>query len=544
MKSCVPRRHYRQSHAPDRKDSAVENTALSPGTATLAEPLAERREWIGLIVLALACLVYAMDLTVLHLAVPMISAELHPTSSQLLWIIDVYGFMVAGLLITMGTLGDRIGRRRILMVGAAAFGVVSVAAAFSPTAEILILCRAVLGIAGATLAPSTLSLIFNMFRDARQRSVAVGVWVGAFSAGGAIGPLAGGVLLEHYWWGSVFLLAVPVMALLLVLGPKVLPEFRDSEAGRMDLIGAALSVTAMIALVFAMKKIAQDGVGVAALAALAGGLAVGALFVRRQLTSPDPMLDLRLFRLSAFRTALAINVIGVFVAFGYFLFVGQYFQLVLGMSPLQAGLAMSPSGLGFIVGSQLAPRIVRVVKPAYLIGAGMLTAAIGLALLTQVGMGTGPVLAIVASLLISLGLAPVFGITTELIVGSAPPEQAGAASGLSETGAELGGALGISILGSLSVAIYRGDLADTLPAGLPAEAAQSIRDTLGAAVAVADSLPEKLGSAVLTAAREAFVDGVQLTAGIATVAAAAIAAIALVKLKHIPAGELPGHDGH
>lgn len=504
------------------------------GRTTDTAPRAGRREWIGLIVLALACLVYAMDLTVLHLAVPMISAELQPTSSQLLWIIDIYGFLVAGLLITMGTLGDRIGRRRMLMFGAAAFALVSVIAAFAPTAELLIVCRALLGIAGATLAPSTLSLIFNMFRDERQRSVAVGIWVGAFSAGGAVGPLFGGVLLEHFWWGSVFLLAVPVMALLLVLGPRVLPEFRDDEAGRLDPVGALLCVAGMIALVFGMKKIAQDGLGAPALLALLGGAALGALFVRRQLTGADPMLDLRLFRFGTFRIALLINVIGIFVAFGYFLFVAQYFQLVLGLSPLAAGLVMAPSGLGFIVGSQLAPRLVRVVRPAYVIGAGMAVAAFGLALMTQLSVTGGLGMALAASVISALGLAPVFGITTELIVGTAPPEQAGAASGVSETGAEFGGALGISILGSISIAIYRGDLT-TLPPGLSEQASGSVRDTLGAAVQVASTLPAELGSEVLFAARTAFLHGVHVTAVIATGAALAVSVLAVLRLRDIPA---------
>ncbi|WP_406239657.1 MFS transporter [Nocardia sp. NBC_01009] len=511
-------------------------TTIGPLPSPASEPLAGRREWIGLAVLALACLVYAMDLTVLHLAVPMISADLHPTSAQLLWIIDVYGFMVAGLLITMGTFGDRIGRRRLLMVGAAAFAVVSIVAAFAPTAEILIGCRALLGIAGATLAPSTLSLIFTMFRDAGQRSVAVGVWVGAFSAGGAVGSLFGGALLENFWWGSVFLLAVPVMALLLVLGPKVLPEFRDPNAGKLDPVSAALCVATMIALVFGMKKIAQDGIGPVALLALFGGGSVGALFVRRQLTRRDPMLDLRLFRLGTFRIALLINMIGIFVAFGYFLFVAQYFQLVLGLSPLATGVVMAPSGLGFIVGSPLAPRIVRVVRPGYLIGTGMAASSIGLLLMLHLSVSGGLALAVVASVIISLGLAPVFGITTELIVGSAPQEQAGAASGVSETGAELGGALGISILGSISIALYRGDLAESLPAGLSPEAGRSVRDTLGAATEVAASLPEHIGDSVLLAAREAFLHGVHVTAGIAALAALAISVIAVVRLRHIPAG--------
>ncbi|HZA25693.1 MAG TPA: MFS transporter, partial [Dehalococcoidia bacterium] len=196
-------------------------------------PRATRREWIGLGVLAIACVLYAMDLTVLHLAVPSLSADLQPSSVQLLWIIDVYGFLVGGSLITMGTLGDRIGRRKLLLIGAAAFGVASVMAAFSTSAEMLIAARALMGVAGATLAPSTLSLIFSMFRDPRQRSVAIGVWISGFSAGAAIGPVVGGVLLEFFWWGSVFLLALPVMALLLALGPRVLPEFRDPQAGRL-----------------------------------------------------------------------------------------------------------------------------------------------------------------------------------------------------------------------------------------------------------------------------------------------------------------------
>ncbi|MEO7296643.1 MAG: MFS transporter, partial [Candidatus Limnocylindria bacterium] len=196
---------------------------------------AGRREWIGLSVLALGALLYVMDLTVLHLAVPALSADLQPTSAQLLWIIDIYGFFVAGSLVTMGTLGDRIGRRKLLMIGAAAFGVTSLLAAFSTSAEMLIASRALLGLAGATLAPSTLSLIFHMFTDPKERTIAIGVWIGAFSAGSAIGPVLGGVMLEFFWWGSVFLLALPVMALLLVLGPRVLPEYRDPDAGRLDI---------------------------------------------------------------------------------------------------------------------------------------------------------------------------------------------------------------------------------------------------------------------------------------------------------------------
>jgi MFS transporter, DHA2 family, multidrug resistance protein len=268
-------------------------------------PKAGRREWIGLAVLALPCLLYSMDLTVLYLAVPALSADLEPSSAQLLWITDIYGFLLAGLLITMGTLGDRIGRRRLLLIGAAAFGAASVLAAFSTSAEMLIAARALLGVAGATLAPSTLSLIRNMFLDARQRTLAVGVWIASFSVGAAIGPLIGGGLLEFFWWGSVFLVAVPVMALLLALGPVLLPEFRDPAAGRLDLISAMLSLVAVLAAIYGLKKIAQDGLGWTAALALAAGIAFGIAFLRRQRALTYPLIDVRLFRAPAFSVSVA-----------------------------------------------------------------------------------------------------------------------------------------------------------------------------------------------------------------------------------------------
>jgi MFS transporter, DHA2 family, multidrug resistance protein len=486
-----------------------------------------------------------MDLTVLHLAVPSLSADLHPSSAQLLWITDIYGFMVAGFLVTMGTLGDRIGRRRLLLLGGAAFGMISVLAALSTSAEQLIAARALLGIAGATLAPSTLSLIFSMFHDPQQRQVAIGIWITSFSAGGAIGPVLGGVLLEHYWWGSVFLLALPVMALLLVLGPRVLPEYRDPGAGRLDLVSAVMSLVAVLTVVFGLKLSAQDGLGWLPAAAVLVGLVVGLLFVRRQLRLADPMIDLRLFRNTAFNASLATNLVGIFIVVGYFLFVAQYLQLVLGLSPLQAGLWSLPSAAGFIVGSNLAPRILRRVRPAYVIGAGLALAAIGLGVLTQVGGSSNADLAILtgASLVVSLGLAPVFTATTNLVVSSAPPERAGAASGISETGAELGGALGIAILGSIGVAVYRGELADALPAGVPSQAAAVARDTLGGAVGVAAQLPEGLGVALLAAAREAFTQGLQLTAALSAAVAVAIAVLATVLLRDVPTGSPQAEPG-
>ena len=489
------------------------------------------REWVGLTVLVLASMVYAMDLTVLHLAVPSLSAVLKPSSAQLLWIIDIYGFLVAGSLITMGTLGDRIGRRKLLFLGAGAFGLVSVVAAFSVSPNMLIASRAVMGIAGATIAPSTLSLIFNMFRDPRQRSAAIGVWITSFSAGSAIGPLLGGVLLEYFWWGSVFLLALPVMALLLVLGPRVLPEFRDPEAGRLDVRSAVMSLAAVLAVIYALKQTVQDGFGPGSAAALLVGAAVGFLFVQRQRRLKDPLIDLRLFRIPIFNVALATNLLAVFVVIGYFLFVAQYLQLVLGLTPLQAGVWSLPSAIGFIAGSNLAPRFVHRVRPTLVITTAFVLASIALGMLTQVREANGLAVVIPAAVVISLALAPVFTLTTELIVGSAPPEKAGAASGISETGAELGGALGLAVLGSIGTALYRSHVLSELPSGIPPQLREAALDTLGGAVSVAGQLPDTLGAALLAIARDAFVQALNLVAGISAVVALATAVLVAMLIR-------------
>jgi MFS transporter, DHA2 family, multidrug resistance protein len=477
-----------------------------------------------------------MDLTVLNLAVPEISEDLRPTSVQLLWIVDIYGFVVAGALITMGTLGDRIGRRRLLLIGAAFFGAASVLAAFSTSAEMLIATRALLGLAGATIAPSTMSLIRNMFHDPGQRTFAIGVWITAFSLGGAIGPVLGGVLLEFFWWGSVFLLAVPVMAVLLVLGPILLPEFRDPDAGRLDLVSAALSLISVLAVIYGLKQIVQDGLGWLPALAILAGLAVGAIFVRRQTKLADPLIDLALFRVRAFSASLAIYTLAILVLFGAFLFIFQYLQLVLDMSPLEAGLWTMPGFVGFIVGSMLAPLIVRYVRPAYVMAAGLVIGAAGFVVLAQVDGDSGVGLVVTASLIFTLGTAPLFTLTNDLIIGSAPPERAGAASGISETGAELGGALSIAILGSIGAAVYRNEMADAIPGGIPAEEANAARDTLGGAVAAGNELPASLSADLLEAAREAFIQGMQVAALSSAVVAAVGAVLAAVLLRRVRGG--------
>lgn len=507
----------------------------------IALPRAGNREWIGLGVLTLPCLLVAMDLTVLYLAVPHLSADLEPSASQLLWIVDIYGFLIAGSLITMGTLGDRIGRRRLLMIGAAAFGIASVLAAFSTSAEMLIATRAALGIAGATLMPSTLSLIRNMFHDAGQRTFAIGLWTMSFSIGGIIGPVVGGVLLEHFWWGSVFLLAVPAMGVLLVLGPLLLPEFRSPQAGDYDLVSALMSLLTVLAVIYGVKHVAEQGLDWLAALSILAGLCLGAAFVRRQHRLDHPLIDLGLFRAPAFSTSLATNIFGFFVMFGTFLLTAQYLQLVLGLSPLMAGLWGVPSSLGFTFGSMMTSVLAKHVRPAVAIAGGAVLSALGFVLLTQADATSGLAVLVVASVIWSIGLAPVYILATDMIVTAAPPERAGAASAISETATELGGALGIALIGSIGTAVYRTAMIHAVPGGVPADAAAVARSTLGGALAVAERLPADLGGQMLAAAREAFTQGMILSAIIAALAMAGIALMALKWLRDVRPSSAAGH---
>ena len=489
-------------------------------------PKATRRDWIGLAVIALPCVVYAMDMTVLNLALPALSAELKPSASQLLWIVDIYGFMVAGFLITMGTLGDRIGRRKLLLIGAAAFAVASAMAAFSRSAETLIAMRALLGIAGATLAPSTLSLIRNMFHDEHERQFAIGVWIASYSLGAVIGPLVGGVLLQFFAWGSVFLVAVPVMLLLLLLGPLLLPEYRDPAAGRVDGLSVALSLGAVLTVIYGLKQVAEHGLAWAPLATMGVGLALGAAFVRRQGRLAYPLLDLKLFQRPAFGAAIAAYGLSCLAIFGVYIFITQYLQLVLGLSPLHAGLATVPSALAFVLGSLLAPPLARHVPRLAVLVWGLGVAALGFALLTGADRSFGLWAVIAGLVVMSLGLAPVFTIGNEMIITAAPPERAGAASALSETASEFSGALGIAVFGSIGTAVYRAGLSSTMPAGVPPDAANAALSTLGAAVAAAQGVPGAAGDLLLASARSAFVDALQLAGLIGAVIVVAASVLA------------------
>lgn len=432
------------------------STSQLPMTTDTSGPRrAGNREWAGLAVLSLAALLITLDFSVLNLAVPVLSNDLQPTGTQVLWIVDSYGFLLAGFLITMGTLGDRIGRRRLLMIGAAAFGAASVVAAYAPTPELLIAARAALGIAGATLAPSTLSLIRTMFADPAQRTTAISVWAMSLAAGGAIGPVVGGVLLGLFWWGSAFLLAVPVMVLLLTVGRVLLPEYRNTDAGRLDLASVVLSLATILPAIYGLKELANHGVQVVPVAAIVLGLAAGVGFVRRQHRLSDPMIDLQLFRAPAFSAALVTNTFAYFAILGALFLFAQYLQLVVGLSPLAAGLWSVPAMAGITGGSMLAPVLLRKLPTARVLAGGLLLAAVGFGLLTQAAGPADLGLAVAGSVVFSAGLAPVFVAMTDLMVSVAPEAKAGSVASISETSNEFGGALGIAVLGSVALLVDR-----------------------------------------------------------------------------------------
>lgn len=503
---------------------------------------ATRREWLGLAILALPCLVYSMDLTVLNLAIPAISAELRPSGAQLLWMIDIYGFFVAGFLITMGTLGDRLGRRRLLLWGAAAFAVASLIAAFARTAEALIVARALLGIAGATLAPSTMSLIRNMFHDERERQFAFGVWIASFSVGGAIGPLVGGIVLQFAHWSAVFLVAVPVMVLLLVLGPRLLPEFRDPNAGSIDAASVASSIATVLITIYGCKSIAESGATPLAIGCIAAGVLIGGFFLRRQRQITYPLLDLTLFRQPRFSATLAAYALSSIAMFGVYIFITQYLQLVLGLSPLQAGLATVPWSIGFVAGSLLTPQLTARWPATTVFVGGLWVAACGFALVSQVEPVAASLGVLIAgTLLMSLGMAPSFTLGTEIIVTAAPPERAGAASALSETATEFSGAIGIAVLGSVGLALYRLTLVDALPASLDAAARGDALATLGGALAVSATLDSGAAEALQLAARAAFMQGLQLTALIGAVSLAIAALVAALIFRGARASAQESH---
>ncbi|MGF0314342.1 MFS transporter [Nocardia fluminea] len=497
-------------------------TALTP-------PRATPREWAGLGVLALALLLLAVDATVLDLAVPAISADLAPSTPQLLWIIDVYSFVLAGLLVVMGNLGDRIGRRKLLLIGAVGFGIASALAAWAVSPEMLIAARVLQGVAGATLMPATLGLIRSMFQDPRQRTVAIGVWSAMAGGGAAAGPLVGRWLLEHFWWGSVFLVNLPVMLVLLALAPLLIPESRDPNPGRFDALSALLSMLALVPVVYAVKETAAHGPAVGALLVGLVGVVSAVLFVRRQRRLTDPMLDLRLFELPRFRVAVFTNLLAVFALAGVLFFGSQYLQLVLGRTPLQAGLLMLPGLAASVLGSLAAAWLVRRWRSALVLAGALVVTAIGAAAFLAVDAVSGADAFVLGFVGIGLGAGVAMTVAADLVVGSAPQERAGAAAAISETAYETGLALGVALLGSTVMAIFRRGLDLSL---LPADMVATASGSLSGAVEVAGELPAAVAEEFLSSANQAFVTGIHLTV-LGIVAVLLFAAYSAVRTKTI-----------
>ncbi|RII15808.1 Antiseptic resistance protein [Streptomyces sp. YIM 130001] len=509
---------------------------MSPNAAEAAGPKAGPREWLGLAVLALPTLLISLDQSVLYLALPHLAEDLGPTGTQTLWIMDIYGFLIAGFLITMGTLGDRIGRRKLLMIGAAAVGATSVAAACSTSAQTLILSRALLGIAAATLMPSTLALIGNMFRDPNQRGRAIAVWASCFMGGTALGPVVGGIFLEHFWWGSVFLLGVPVMAVLLIAAPRLLPEYKDPDAGRIDLFSVLLSLVSVLSVIYGLKELARGGFDLLPLVAVFVGPAVGTVFVKRQGRLEHPLLDLKLFRVGAFTAALLILMVSMLGTGGGYLFITGFLQMVEGYSPMEAGLLMVPAAVASILAAQVAPVLARRLSTGTVVGSALIVGTVGYLLLALVDPVGGMPLLMTGFVIIFVGVGTFGSLGTGLVVGSVPPERGGAAAALSSISGDLGNALGVATLGSLGAGVYRSSF--DAPAGTADSAARSAGAGMESAVAVARDLPAQAGEALLTAARSAYSSGLN-SIGIACALITATSAVIALTVLRERAGDAP-----
>ncbi|WP_166865442.1 MFS transporter [Salinibacterium sp. ZJ70] len=485
-------------------------TAPIETPATTPAPRATPRTWVGLAVLVLPLILIAVDSMVLVFALPAISTELSPSGAEQLWIMDIYSFMLAGLLITMSSVGDRIGRRKLLLIGAVAFSAASVLGAVSTSPEMLIAARALLGLAGATLMPSTLSLIRNMFLDRDQRRFAVAVWSAGASAGAAAGPIVGGWIIEHFSWHAAFLMNIPVMVLLLVLAPFFIPESRNLGHAGVDLVSSVQSLVTMVAFVYAIKALAEGENLALAAAGFVVSFAAGTLFVRRQLRMPQPMINVRLFRVKAFTGAVIGDLISIFALIGSLFALTQYLQLVLELSPVESALWLLPQMVVSAASGFFAAWVVRKLPTALLVSLGTLAAAGGFFALIGLSTTTDPLMIALALCLIALGVGIATTLTHDIIMSSVPAERSGQAAAISETAYELGTALGTAVLGSVLLVAYRTGLEGSASGLVSGTMLDRATTTLAEALTVSRELGGELGATFAELARVAYTDGLVL----------------------------------
>lgn len=499
--------------------AVIHSSDQRPGSTAATD----RRMWWGLAVLTLPVLLVSMDFSVLYLAIPAITDALDPSAAQQLWILDIYGFLIAGLLITMGNVGDRVGRRRILLAGAGLFGIASVIAAFAPSAAVLIAARALMGVGGATLMPSSLSLIANMFPNKRDRARAIGVWTAAFAGGSALGPVIGGVLLHHYWWGAVFLINVPVLAVLFLAAPRLVPEYRVASTARFDVTGVVLSMLGILPVVYAVKTLASEGVSGAVIVIGVFGLAMLAAFLIHERRTAEPLLDLALFRNPQFSGSVTTALVGMMALGGMSYLTGVYLQSVRGFDVLSAALAGLPMAVGVAVFSIGAARVVALVGLRTAFAGSLVLAAAGNLGLLALSTSSPLWIYLVCTSIAGIGYGVQFSLVSDVVVGSVPVERSGAASGISETSFELGTALGLALLGSLTTLVFR-QHANGLPFG----------DTLGETLHRAEGMGPD-GAALADAARSAFVDGMHAASIVNVVLLSALAVVLAVVMRDRPA---------
>jgi DHA2 family multidrug resistance protein-like MFS transporter len=494
--------------------------------------VAGRRDWLGLAVLGLPTFLVSMDFSVLYLAVPHLTADLAPSGVQQLWIVDIYGFLIAGFLVTMGTIGDRIGRKKLLLIGGAVFGIASLAAAFSTSPAMLIASRALLGVAGAAVMPSVLALVTGMFTDQKQRSRALAIYLTCFMGGATLGPLVGGVLLAYFWWGSVFLLSVPGIVLLLGFGPFLLPDQRAPQAGKLDPVSVVLSLAAILTFVYGLKGLARNGWEWFPAVALLFGMAVGVIFVRRQRRLKNALLDLRMFGNRTFSSALILFFVTALVGAGTLLLVTQYLQNVTGLSPLAAGLLLLVPNILMIIGNLSTPSLANHLRPAYLIAGGLVVAGAGYLVFRLADSTSGPGTIFIAMCVVMVGTAPLAALCNHLAMGAVPPDKAGSGASIVQTTTELALGLGIATLATLGTTVYRSKMEDALGA-LPSGTADAARESIDRAVEAASHLPPEQGGELLATARDAFTSGLHVVGIVSAIFYAGLAVLAVRAFRHV-----------